>query len=196
MPETIQAVGHAAMAAHNPSDADKYKQTVSKIIGLTDWPSKSFYATANDCYTGQRLIISEASHVTIVDACSASSSLPGGSGPTFIKNRLCMDGGICQTSTHSDVVAGVKRALVLSLADGGPNELKQNLRTSGFPDSLLQELKYLKDQGTQVMHVVAGLPPGMTKIDSVMDANLITPFMQYGFDRGNAEAAKVQAFFG
>lgn len=166
------------------------------MIGLTDWPSKSFYATANDCYTGERLIISESSNVPIVDACSASSSLPGGSGPTFVQNRLCMDGGICQSSTHSDVVAGVKRAFVLSLADGGPNELKENLRTSGFPDSLLQELKNLKEQGTEVLHVVAGLPPGMTRIDSVMDANLITPFMKYGFERGTADAPKVKTFWG
>lgn len=195
-PQTIQAVGHAAMAAHNPSGQDKYKKTVAKVIGLTDWPSKSFYASANDCYTGERLIISASSNVPIVDACSASSSLPGGSGPTFVQNRLCMDGGICQSSTHSDVVAGVKRAFVISLADGGPNELKENLRTSGFPDSLLQELNNLRDQGTKVLHIVAGLPPGMTRIDSVMDANLITPFMKYGFERGTADASKVKAFWG
>ena len=195
-PQTIQAVGHAAMAAHNPSDVDTYKKTVSKIIGVSNWPSRGYYASTIDCYTGQRLIISESSNVSIVDACAASSSLPGGAGPTFIKNRLCMDGGICQTSVHSDVVAGIKRAFVLSLADGGPNELKDNLRTLGFPDSLLQELQYLKDQGTKVMHVVAGLPPGMAAIDSVMDASLITPFMKYGYERGNADGSKVKAFWG
>ena len=193
---SIQSVGRAAMAARNATGEEAYQKTIARLVGIEKWPSKNLYTTAIDCYTGERLVVSESSNIAVPVACAASSSLAGGAGPTFLKDRLCMDGGTCQSSTHCDVIAGVKKALVFSLADGTRDEVKLNLRTSGFPDSLLQEIKDLQAQGTQTIHIVAGLPPGMSKIDSVMDPNLIAPYLKHGFDRGNADAAKIKAFWG
>ncbi len=193
--ESIQSLGRASMAARNSTGEGQYKKTVEDLIGVTTWPSKDLYITAMDCYTGERLVVSQSSNIAASIACAASSSLAGGAGPTFLKDRLCMDGGMCQTSTHTDVIAGVKKAVVFSLGDGTREEVKRNLKTTNFPDTLLQEIASLKAQGTKTMHIIAGLPPGMTKIDSVMDPNLIAPFMKYGFDRGMAEAAKLKEFW-
>ena len=195
-PAVIQAIGRAAMAARNPAGPADYPTTVKRLIGEVAWPSAKLHTTAVDCYTGERLIVSQASGIPVNHACAASSSLPGSMGPTWLGNRLCMDGGICQTSTHADVVAGVKKAIIVSLTDGGPEALKQGLRASGLPNTLQQEVKDLQAQGTGVKLVVAGLVPGVSAIDSIMNPKWIAPCLHYGYQRGLADVAEMKDFWG
>jgi NTE family protein len=194
-PETIRGIGHAAMAARNPDNMTSYPKAVERFLGETAWPSPKLYTTANDCYTGERLVVSHEDNIPINVACAASSSLPGGMGPTFLKDRLCMDGGICQTSTHSDVVSGVKRALIISLTDGGPDAVKMGLRTSGMPNTLQQEVKDLRAGGTKVKLKVVGLLPGISKVDSIVDPKWIAPLMKWGYERGLSDSEEMSAFW-
>lgn len=193
--ETIQAIGRAAMASKNPAGEAAYPKSISRIIGESSWPSPKMHTTAVDCYTGERLVVSQEDGVPINVACAASASLPGGMGPTFVKNRLCMDGGICQTSTHSDVVTGVKRALIISLTDGGPEAVKIGLRTSGMPNTLQKEVKALQAGGTKVKLKVVGLLPGVSKVDSIMDPKWIGPLLKWGYERGLADADEMKTFW-
>lgn len=194
-PAVIQEIGRAAMAAHNPAGPDAYFDTVKHLIGETAWPSPRLHTTAVDCYTGERVIVSAGSGIPVNHACAASSSLPGSMGPTWLGNRLCMDGGISQSSTHADVVAGVKKALIVSLTDGGDEALKQGLRASGLPNTLQQEVKDLEAQGTEVKLVVAGLIPGVRVVDSIMDPKYIAPCLHDGYRRGERDAADMKAFW-
>lgn len=192
---TIQQIGRAAMAARNPANSSDYPTTVKRLIGEEAWPSPKLHTTANDCYTGERLVVSSQSGIHINEACAASSSLPGSMGPTWLKNRLCMDGGICQTSTHCDVVAGVDRALVVSLSDGGADAVKVGLRTSGLPNTLMEEIKTLQSQGTKTMLKVVGLLPGVSFVDSIMDPKWIEPCIKNGHERAMADAEEMKAFW-
>jgi NTE family protein len=106
-----------------------------------------------------------------------------------------MDGGICQTSTHSDVVSGVKRALIISLTDGGPDAVKMGLRTSGMPNTLQQEVKDLRAGGTKVKLKVVGLLPGISKVDSIVDPKWIAPLMKWGYERGLSDSEEMSAFW-
>ncbi len=195
-PEVIQSIGRAAIAARNPAGPFDYLITVKSLIGEEKWPSPKLHTTAVDCYTGQRLIVSQAEDIPINAACAASSSLPGGMGPTWLKDRLCMDGGICQTSTHGDVVAGVKRALIVSLSDGSSDAVKIGLRTSGLPNTLQAEVKALEAGGTKVTLKVVGLLPGIAHVDSLMDPKWIGPCLKNGHERGVADAGDMAAFWG
>ncbi|GGF47550.1 hypothetical protein GCM10007301_03600 [Azorhizobium oxalatiphilum] len=195
-PEVISSIGRAAMAARNPAGPSDYYTTVKRLIGEEAWPSPKLHTTANDCYTGERVIVSQSAGIHINEACAASSSLPGSMGPTWLKDRLCMDGGICQTSTHADVVAGVKKALVISLTDGSADAVKIGLRIAGLPNTLQQEVKDLEAQGTQTKLKVVGLLPGVTYVDSLMDPKWISPCLQNGYERGLADAAEMKAFWG
>jgi NTE family protein len=194
-PASIQRIGKAAMASRNPQGEAKYYKVTELILGGSSWPSPVLHTTANDCFTGQRLVVSQSSGVPINVACAASSSLPGQLGPTFVKDRLCMDGGICQTSVHSDVIVGVKKALVISLGDGTQNEKIQGLRTSSLPDILNQEVRALEASGTQTKHIVVGLPPGISKVENLVDPKWIASYLQYGWDRGVADAPMMKAFW-
>ena len=192
---TIQAIGHAAMAARNPDNLTTYPKAVERFIGATQWPSPKLYTTANDCYTGERVVVSQEDNIPINIACAASSSLPGALGPTFLQDRLCMDGGICQTSTHADVVAGVKRALIISLSDGGPDAITSGLRTSGMPNTLRKEVKDLQSGGTKVKLKVVGLLPGVAKVDSIVDPKWIAPLLKWGYERGLSDTDEMKTFW-
>ena len=194
-PASIQYIGKTAMAASNPDGIDKYYKVMEKLLMSTAWPVDGMFTTAIDCFTGERVLVSKTSNVPINVACAASSSGPGGIGPTFVKDRLCMDGGICQTSTHSDVIAGVKKAIVISLGDGTVNEQKQGLRISSLPDILNQEIKILVAGGTQTKHIVVGLPPGISHVENLVDPKWIAPYMKYGHERGLADASMMKAFW-
>ena len=194
-PATIQRIGKAAMASLNPNGVDKQYKVVEKIIASTKWPSPVMYTTAIDCFTGERLVVSHEDNVPINVAASASSSAPGQVGPTFVKNRMCMDGGIFQTSTHSDVIAGVRRALIFSLGDGTKNEQKQGLRLSDLPNTVNQEVKDLEAAGTKTKHIVVGLPPGLNKVENLMDAKWIGAYLKLGWERGVADAQMMKAFW-
>ncbi len=192
---SIQRIGKAAMASSNPDGVEKYYKVTEKILTASTWPSAGTFITTNDCYTGQRLVISKENNVPINIACAASASAPGQMGPTFVKDHLCMDGGISSSSTHCDVISGVKRALVISLGDGTINDQKRGLRLSSLPNTLNQEIKDLEVGGTKTKLIVVGLPPGISKVENLVDPKWIAPYLKYGNDRGIADIAMMKSFW-
>jgi NTE family protein len=179
----IQSIGRGAMAARNPPVRNL--QLMVDVLSLgRDWPSTRFHATTTDCYTGERLVLSQSSNVPISHAVSASVSLPGVFGPTWIGDRLCMDGAMCSTSTHVDLVAGVKRALVVALTD-------KSMRFSGIPNDIAQELKYVEALGTRTLLIAAD--PGKVHLLSAAE---IEPALHAGHDRAVREADRIKAFWG
>jgi NTE family protein len=56
---SIRAVGHAALAADNRLNGVKVERLAAFLTAdsKTDWPVAKMYTTANDCYTGERLIV-------------------------------------------------------------------------------------------------------------------------------------------
>ena len=55
-----------------------------------------------------------------------------------------MDGGISRTWAHADVVAGSKRAIVITLTNGYEGAL-----LSGIPHNIYDEMNNLKATGTK-----------------------------------------------
>ena len=151
----IQAMGRAAMAARNAPVAE-LQQSIQTIIGPMDWPSPSMHTTCIDCYTGERVVVSSDSGIPISHAISASMSLPGCFGPTWIGDHYCMDGGISRSGTHADLVAGAKRVVVISLSDGSP----EFAELSPFHAPISEELDAVKKSGSEVFVTFANPPKG------------------------------------
>src|SRR5262249_46647824 len=61
---TIQSIGRGAMAARNPP----VRNLQLMIDVLSSWPSPRFHATTTDCYTGERLVLSQSSNIPISHA--------------------------------------------------------------------------------------------------------------------------------
>ena len=191
-PATIQAIGHTAMAAKSiPSE--KFKTNIKVFLGdMKNIPQK-MYITTIDCYTAERLVIAPESDVSVITACAASASAPGVTGPTWVKDRVCMDGSIGSTETHCDIIAGSRRALVVALADTIEQE-KEGLRLNHLPNTILQEVKDLEAGGTKTKLVVVGMLPGR-KTMSVVDPEMMEPAIKYGYERGMADLPEMKLFW-
>ena len=165
-PASIRAIGHAALAADNRVNGSAVERLAALLTddSTTGWPVAKMYTTANDCYSGERLIVGQAvarrNSIPLAHAAGASSSLPGVIGPTLLGHRFCMDGGISRTWAHTDVVAGSKRALVITLTNGYEGSL-----LSGIPHNIYKEIDALHATGTQTMLIIAGTPPGVNLLD-------------------------------
>ncbi|MFO1414523.1 MAG: hypothetical protein U1F10_11600 [Burkholderiales bacterium] len=188
-PATIQAIGHAAMAARSiPSEM--FETNMKVFLGdMKDIPPR-MYITAIDCYTAERLVIAPGSGVPVTTACAASASAPGVTGPTWVKDRLCMDGSIGATETHCDIIAGSKRALVVALADTIAQE-EAGLRLNHLPNTILDEVKALEAGGTRTKLVIVGMLPGR-KTMSVVDPAIMEPAIKYGYERGMADLPEMK----
>ena len=191
-PASIRAIGRAALAADNRLNGDGVERLAWLLTddSRTGWPVARMFTTANDCYTGERLVVGQATArrngIPLAHAVAASSSLPGVIGPTLLGQRFCMDGGISRTWAHTDVVAGSKRALVITLTNGYEGSL-----LSGIPHNIHDEMKALEATGTKGMLIIAGTPPGV----NLLDPHQIRPALDAGYARAKVDAPKIQSFW-
>ncbi len=191
-PASIRAIGRAALAADNRLNGNGVERLAWLLTddSRSDWPVAKMFTTSNDCYTGERLVVGQAvarrNGIPLAHAAAASSSLPGAMGPTLLGQRYCMDGGIARTWAHTDVVAGSKRALVITLTNGYEGAL-----LSGIPHNIHDEMKALEATGTKGMLIIAGTPPGV----NLLDPKQIKPALSAGFERAKIEAPKIRAFW-
>jgi NTE family protein len=116
-PDTIRRIGHAALAAQTPA-ASVMSRNVGIILGSRKWPGPGLHVTCADAFTGERCVITKESKIAIAKAVASSSAVPGLFAPQPIGDRRCMDGGVSGSGTHLDLLAGARRAVVLSLTDG------------------------------------------------------------------------------
>ena len=146
-PATVQAIGHAALAATTPR-AEAIRRNVSLVLGPARLSSEALQITCVDTYTGERCVVTRDTRVTLARAVAASSAVPGIFAPQPIGDRRCMDGGVSGTGTHLDLLGGSGRVLVLALTDGA--DLSEGMMTAN-PDDGRQEVEDLERSGTSVV---------------------------------------------
>jgi NTE family protein len=188
---TRQVIGHAALAADNRVDGPALERLAALLTGdsKTGWPTAKMYTTAIDCYTGERIVVSQATakknNIPLAHGAAASSSLPGVMGPTLLGQRYCMDGGMCSNPAHVDLVAGSKRAVIVTLNDG----LKPPFLT-GIPHPTGENIRQIEATGTKTLWIKAD-PPDL----NLLDPKEIAPALRTGYDRAKKEADAVKAFW-
>jgi NTE family protein len=190
--ETRRVIGHAALAANNKIDSNHIERVAALLTGDSkkDWPASRMYTTGIDCYTGERLVVSQAvarkNNIALAHGAAASCSLPGIAGPTLLGQRYVMDGGICSNPAHVDLVAGSKRALVITLTDGVTGAVLTTI-----PHPIAQNIKDIEATGTKVKWVVAGTPAGL----NLLDPKQISGAIRTGYERAKLEAPIIRQFW-
>ena len=190
--ETRRIIGHAALAANNKLNSDRIEKVAAFLTGDSkkDWPTSRMFTTGIDCYTGERVVVTQTAarknNIPLADGAAASSSLPGVAGPTLLGQRYVMDGGICSNPAHVDLVAGSKRALIITLTDGLTGAV---LTTIPHPVAL--NIEDIKATGTKVRWIVAGTPKGI----DLLDPKQIAGALRTGYDRSKIEAPKIKEFW-
>jgi NTE family protein len=189
---TRQIIGHAALAADNHLNGSAIDRMAAFLTGdsRSDWPAAKMHTTAVDCYSGERVVVSQATarknSIPLAHGAAASSSLPGLMGPTLLGQRYCMDGGMCSNPAHVDLVAGSRRALIITLNDG----LKPPFLT-GIPHPIADNIRQVETAGTRTMWIKAD-PPDV----NLLDPKQILPALRTGYERAQREADAIKAFWG
>lgn len=189
-PASIQTIGRAAMAAHNPSP-DAYVASVRQILGGIQWPA-GHHITCVDCYTGERIVLGPDSGVPLEVACAASSSLPGLNGPIWVGDQLCMDGGVSHSSTHSDVVATDKVLIISLLTPDSHPSGSFGLAQRTNPNRLNEEIAALEAAGNSALLVCADPPAGI----NLMDPDAMASAISLAQDRFAETEESLRAFWG
>jgi NTE family protein len=190
---TLQTIGRAALAADNRVNGDAVSPRLIWMLtgdSKTDWPVAKMYTASIDCYTGERLIVGQVTArengISLAHGAAASSSFPGMIGPTLLGQRYAMDGAICSNAAHVDVLAGSKRAIVITITDG----ISPPFYT-GVPHHNADNIKRVEATGTKVLWIIAKPPTDI----SLFDPKQIKPALHSGYERAKTEAPKIKAFW-
>ena len=188
-PASIRAIGRAALAADNRLNGSGVERLAWLLTGdsRTGWPVARMFTTANDCYTGERLVVSQPAAnrngIPLAHAVAASSSLPGVIGPTLLGQRYCMDGGISRTWAHTDVVADEA---------GAGDHPDQWLR--GFPAERHSAQHLRRDEGARShRHEGHAHHRRHATGSNFLDPHQIRPALEAGYARAKVEAPMIQA---
>ena len=84
-PETVRAIGHAALAAVTPS-ADTMPRDLFMVLG-EEWPSDALMMTCVDTLTGDRCVIARSTGLSVNRGAAASSAVPGLFAPQVVAGR-------------------------------------------------------------------------------------------------------------
>ena len=148
-PETLREIGFAALAANGES-ASTLRARMRLVVGLRNgkWPATTLNIVTVDAYTAERLVVTDSARVSVARAAAASASVPGLFQPQPIGDRRCVDGGVSGSGTHTDLVAGAKRALVIALGASAPaGSARVTVPVGGFD----RELRRLNEAGTETL---------------------------------------------
>jgi len=186
-PATIQEIGFAALAARTPSP-ETTARNFGVILRMRRWPSSRLHITCVDAFTGERCVITRPAGVPVARAAAASSAVPGIFAPQPVQDRKCMDGGVAGTGVHLDLVAGARKALVISLVDGHEPELTWGTMT---PETIRQEFADLVASGTEALPIT----PRVEVPEDVMDPRLAATAAQAGLAQADDDVARLREFW-
>lgn len=186
-PETLQSIGFAALAARTPSP-ETTARNFGVILRMRRWPSSRLHITCVDAYTGERCVITRPAGVPVARAAAASSAVPGIFAPQPVQDRKCMDGGVAGTGVHLDLVAGARKALVISLVDGHEPDLAWGTMT---PETIRREFDDLLASGTQALRIT----PRVAVPEDVMDPRLAATAAQAGLAQADDDVARLRDFW-
>jgi NTE family protein len=185
-PETIRAIGFAALAA-DATSATQMRRSIGIAMAVRTWRSDALRVSTVDTYTGERLVIRREHGFTLPHAAAASASVPGLFQPQPLGDRRVMDGGVSGSGLHCDLVAGATRTLVLSLVGVAPHDAGM----TSSADGQRLEIEALRHAGTRVH--VAG--PESFTLEQLMDPGSAAAALSQGEQQAARDAPELVAFW-
>ncbi|MEU9824752.1 patatin-like phospholipase family protein [Micromonospora chersina] len=110
-------LGSIALAAQTVDPAVRLA-AIDARLPVKQWPDRRLLLPAVDAETGDEVIFTRESGVTLRDAVAASCAVPGIWPPVTIGDRRYVDGGV-RSMTNADLAVGADRVLIIqpTLAD-------------------------------------------------------------------------------
>lgn len=110
--EIQRRIGAYALAAETVPEV-KRRAVIESRLPVSDWPDRRIQLTAVDAATGELAIFDAQSGVSLVDAVTASSAVPGVWPPVTIGGGRYIDGGV-RSPDNADLATGFGQITVIS----------------------------------------------------------------------------------
>ncbi len=188
-PETLRGIGFAALAAKG-EPASALRARMRLVLGLKSgkWPDPALNIVTVDAYTAERLVLMGSAGVSVARAAAASASVPGLFEPQPIHDRRCVDGGVSGSGIHGDLVAGARRALVISLAASAPpGPGRVTVPAGGFQ----RELQQLAEAGTETL----SRGPNDFDLSALMSLKSVPEALATADDQAAGDVAAIREFW-
>ncbi|HEX5120179.1 MAG TPA: patatin-like phospholipase family protein [Pseudonocardiaceae bacterium] len=135
-------IGALALAADTVDEASR-RAVIASRLPSTEWPDRDLRITVVDALTGELVVFTADSGVSLLDAVGASCAVPGIWPAVTINGRRYVDGGI-RTASNADLAKGADRVLLITPA---PPE-----QPRGWGQDLATELAELAPARVEVVH--------------------------------------------
>jgi NTE family protein len=177
--EIQRRIGAYALAADTVPEARR-RAVIESRLPVRDWPDRRIQVTAVDALSGELAVFDARSGVSLVDAVTASSAVPGVWPPVTIGASKYIDGGV-RSADNADLASGFGRITVIS-----PLGFNSPLQTS-LP--LRDVVAGLRADGSDVTVIVPDAASAAAMGLNPLDPATRTPASSAGRAQGRAGLA-------
>jgi NTE family protein len=189
--ERLEATRQCALAAETMSVAERRGNIVERLGLPADvWPEAPVSITAVDLETLEPCVFTRESGVSLVDAVSASCSVPGVWPPAVVNGRRYLDGGVWRTAENAHLAAGAAAVLILSPMG------RVALTALGGGEGLAADVARLEAGGARVAVIAADEAAIRAMAPNPLDAATRKPAAEAGRLQGRREVAEAARVFG
>lgn len=176
-----------------PEVAEQRRAVVAARLPSQDWPERPMVIVAINAHTGELVQFDRNSGVTLADAATAATALPG-PGPTHGINGVRYISGGVRSADNADLAIGYANVVVLApLSERTgplpPGQFEGLHRPLG--GELTSQVERLRAAGSRV--VVIKPDPASREAMGVnqMDFSTRAPSAKAGYEQGKVEAAQI-----
>jgi len=177
--EIQRRIGAYALAAETVPEARR-RAVIESRLPIRDWPDRRIQVTAIDAATGELAVFDAQSGVSLVDAVTASSAVPGVWPPVTIGGSRYIDGGV-RSADNADLASGFGRITVISPLGFDPRMQS--------PLPLRDVVARLRAEGSDVTVIVPDAPSAAALGANPLDPATRTPASKAGRAQGQAGLA-------
>jgi NTE family protein len=189
------AFGLESDATLEPAAAQR-RATVAARLPRREWPDRPTIVVAINAHTGELAAFDRDSGVDLVDAVTASTSLPGLVPTVAINGERYIDGGV-RSPDNADLASGYANVVVLSPLGGRsqrPPEAGQFeglRRPPEWGTDLASQVEALRKHGSRVEVITPDADSRAAMGTNQMDPATRIPAARAGFAQGRQEATRM-----
>jgi NTE family protein len=176
----LARVGAMALAAPTLSESERLAIIASRLPSL-GWPTRRLLLTAVDAHTGEFVVFTSESGVSLIDAVAASCAVPGVWPPVTIGAKRFIDGGV-RSSISADLAAGSAKVLIIAPSANASAQIDD-------------EQHALESKGTQALVIRPDTAAIKAFGPNPLDPATRTPSAIAGRNQGTALAEAVGSFW-
>jgi NTE family protein len=189
------AFGLESDATLGPAAAEQRRTLVAARLPHQQWPARPMIVAAVNAHTGELAAFDRDSGVSLVDAVTAATALPGVVPTHNINGTRYINGGV-RSAENADLARGYANVVVLSPFGGqhgtrSEGQFEGIRRSLDWGTDLASQVEALRKHGSQVVVITPDADSRAAMGANQMDPATRIPAARAGLSQGKQEAARI-----